>query len=129
MPYRLLADAVVLLHLAFILFVVFGALLVMRHPRLLWLHLAAAFWGAGIEFTGGICPLTPLENRFRALGGDSPYAGDFIEHYLIPLIYPDNLTRGAQMLLGFGCLAINLLLYAWLFRRKRREKREREETE
>lgn len=114
MIYRLLADAVVLLHLAFILFVVFGGLLLLRSPRLAWLHLPAALWGAFIEFTGGVCPLTPLENRFRALAGDTTYTGDFIERYLMPLIYPASLTRDLQLLLGFGCVAINALMYALL---------------
>ena len=111
MPYHLLADAVVLLHLAFILFAAFGALLLFRYPRLLWLHLPAALWGAVIEFSGWVCPLTPLENHLRALAGDKPYSGDFIERYLVPLIYPAALTRDLQMLLGIGCVTINIVLY------------------
>lgn len=88
MVYRLLADAVLLVHLAFILFVVFGALLVLRRPRLLPLHLLAAAWGFGIELLGAICPLTHVENHMRRLAGESGYSGGFIDHYLLPLIYP-----------------------------------------
>lgn len=117
MPYRLLADAVVLLHLSFILFVLFGGLLLFRSPRLVWLHLPAAVWGATIEFTGWICPLTPLENYFRALSGQTPYAEPFVERYLVPLLYPASLSRGMQLLLGIGCLAINGLIYALLIRK------------
>lgn len=120
MPYHLLADAVVLLHLAFILFAAFGALLLFRYPRLLWLHLPAALWGAVIEFSGWVCPLTPLENHLRALAGDKPYSGDFIERYLVPLIYPAALTRNLQMLLGIGCVTINIVLYAMVIRNERK---------
>lgn len=120
MPYHLLADAVVLLHLAFILFAAFGALLLFHYPRLLWLHLPAALWGAVIEFSGWVCPLTPLENHFRALAGDKPYSGDFIERYLVPLIYPAALTRNLQMLLGIGCVTINIVLYAMVIRNERK---------
>lgn len=123
MPFRLLADAVLLLHLAFILFVLFGGLLLFRSPRLVWLHLPAAAWGAAIEFTGWICPLTPLENHFRALGGQAPYAESFVERYLVPLVYPASLNRGMQLLLGIGCLAVNALIYSLLMRKKWRDRR------
>ena len=114
----LLADAVLVLHLLFILFVVFGALLVHRHPRLLWLHLPALAWGVFIEFSGGICPLTPLENGLRTRAGEGSYAGGFIEYYLVSLIYPDGLTREIQMGLGVGVMVVNLLAYALLWRRR-----------
>lgn len=117
MSYWLLANALVLLHLAFILFVVAGGLLVARDKRLAWLHLPAAIWGALVEFSGWICPLTPLENHFRGLSGQSGYEDGFIEHYLLPLIYPETLTAITQYTLGALVLAINFLIYSWLWRR------------
>lgn len=112
MSHGLLADAVLLLHLAFILFVVLGGFLAWRWPRLAWLHLPAAAWGALIEFGDWPCPLTPLENHLRALAGEAGYAGGFIEHYLLPLVYPEALTRELQIALGLGVVAINLAAYA-----------------
>ncbi|MFN3790195.1 DUF2784 domain-containing protein [Massilia sp.] len=120
MAYRFLADAVLLLHLGFILFVVFGALAVLRWPRLLPLHLAAAAWGFGIEVLGAICPLTHAENRLRQLAGDAGYGGGFVEHYLLPLIYPGEMTRGLQLGLAAGVLVVNGVLYAWILRTRRR---------
>lgn len=120
MTYRLLADAVLVFHLAFIVFVLLGAFLLRRHPRLVWLHLPAALWGAVIEFRGGVCPLTPLENALRALGGDAGYPGDFIAHYLWPLIYPSGLTRELQIGLGLAVVVINLLAYGRWLQGKRR---------
>lgn len=125
MTYSLLADAVLLLHLTFILFVVFGVLLVRRFPRLVWLHLPAAIWGALIEFTGRTCPLTPLENQLRRLGGEAGYRGGFIEHYLMPVIYPESLTRELQVALGVGVVVINVVAYALLRRRPGRHERQR----
>ena len=90
MWYRLLADAVLIIHLGFIAFVVLGGLLVLRWPRLAWLHLPTVAWGAWIEFTGSICPLTPLEIGLRARGGETAYRGGFIEHYVTALIYPEG---------------------------------------
>jgi hypothetical protein len=119
MPYRALADAVLLLHLGFILFVVFGALLVARRRRWLPLHLAAAGWGVAVEAAGADCPLTWLEVRLRLLAGEAGYGGGFVEHYLLPLIYPAGLTRGLQLILGLGVLVINAILYAWIWRRRR----------
>jgi len=117
MIYRILADIVALAHLGFVVFVVLGALLVLRRPRLAWLHLPAAAWGVAIEWAGWICPLTPLENRLRTLAGQAGYSGGFVEHYLLPLLYPAGLTRGDQILLGSGALLLNLALYAILLRR------------
>lgn len=123
MLYRLLADAVLLLHLAFILFVVFGAMLVWRFRQLAWLHVPAVIWAGVIQFTGGVCPLTPLENQLRRLGGEVGYAGGFIEHYLLPVIYPPGLTHEMQAALGFAVIVINGLAYGWLlFRARRRER-------
>jgi len=119
--FALVADALVLLHLAFIVFVVAGAALLFRWPRIAWFHVPALLWGAYAEFSGAVCPLTPLENRMRALAGDAGYHGGFVEHYLIPLIYPEALTREWQMLLGVGVVAINAALYAlWIASRRRR---------
>jgi hypothetical protein len=117
--YLVLADAVLVLHLAFILFVVLGGLLVLRHPRLIWLHLPMAAWGALIEFAGWICPLTPLEIRLLTLGGEEAYGGDFISHYVVSLIYPEGLTRGLQFLLGTLVLAVNAAVYFRLWQRRR----------
>ena len=118
MLYRLLADAVLLAHLAFILFVVFGALLVLRRRRLMPLHLLAVAWGVGIEVLGAVCPLTYAENCLRLLAGDAGYSGGFIEHYVVTLIYPGALTRGMQFGLAAGVLLVNLLLYGWILRRR-----------
>jgi hypothetical protein len=118
MEFHLLADAVLLLHLGFILFVVGGALLVARKPRLAPLHLLAAVWGFGIEASGAVCPLTWLELRLRGLAGEAGYSGGFIEHYVVALIYPAGLTRATQILLGAGVLLLNAAVYAWLWRRR-----------
>ena len=119
MPYGLLADAVLLAHAAFIALVVLGGLLVLRWPRLAWVHLPVVAWGAGIEFAGGICPLTPLENQLRALAHEQGYAGGFVEHYVFGLLYPEGLTREVQIVLGLGVLALNGAVYAWLWYRRR----------
>lgn len=119
MVYRVLADAVLLLHLGFILFVVFGALLVARRRGLLPLHLAAAAWGVGIEAIGGICPLTHAEVWLRALADGTGYSGGFVEHYLLPLVYPGGLTREVQYALAAAVLLVNAALYLWIFRHRR----------
>ena len=124
MIYRLLADLVVLLHVGFVLFVVLGGLLVLRWRRLAWVHLPAALWGALIEFAGWVCPLTPLENRLRALGGGESYDTGFVEHYVVPLLYPRELTRGSQVVLGLGVVLLNLVVYAWVVTRFREQRRE-----
>ncbi len=111
MTAAVLADLVVLLHLAFILFVMLGGLLVLRRRRLMWLHLPVVAWGAAIEFVGWVCPLTPLENHLRAAAGEAGYSGGFVAHYLIPLIYPEGLTRELQWLLGALVLLVNALVY------------------
>jgi hypothetical protein len=121
MPYRLAADAVLLLHLAFILFALFGALLAFRWRWMPLLHLPAAAWGCFVELSGRICPLTPWENALRSRAGESGYAESFIEHYLLGLIYPAGLTHNIQLLLAGVLLAVNLLLYAWLLWRWQRQ--------
>lgn len=113
------ADAVVAMHLAFIGFVVAGGFLALRWPWLPWLHLPALAWGAWIEFSGGICPLTPLENRLRAQAGVAGYGGGFVENYLIPLIYPPGLTSATQWLLGAALIAVNAVAYGAYLRRRR----------
>ena len=123
MSYRLAADLVALLHFAFVLFVVFGAFLVLRWRHLIWVHIPSAIWGAAIEFGGWICPLTPLENRWRALAGQEGYVGGFVENYILPLMYPAGLTRPVQIALGLGVMGINVALYAWMLVRARRGSR------
>ena len=119
MIYRVLADMVVLLHIAFVLFVVVGGFFVYRWPKLIYIHAPVAIYGAMIEFVGWVCPLTPLENHLRRLGGEAGYAGGFVEHYLLPILYPHTLTRNVQLALGVGVVASNALAY-WLVWRKRR---------
>jgi hypothetical protein len=109
--FRAAADLVVAAHAAFVVFVVLGALLLVRWPRLVWVHVPAAVWGVFIEFRGWICPLTPLENYLRHRGGSSTYQGEFIEHYVVPLLYPAHLTRPRQIWLGGFAIIINVLLY------------------
>ena len=115
MPYRLLADAVVLLHLAFVVFVMCGGLLVLWRRWVAAVHLPAAAWGVFIEFSGRICPLTPLENRLRSLGGGAAYSGDFVERYLVPVLYPPDLRRDVQVALGLFALAVNAAVYLYFF--------------
>ena len=121
MLYRLLADAIIIIHLIFILFVVSGGLLVLRNKRWSIVHLPAVLWGAIIEFKGWICPLTPLENWFREKGGHSIYQGDFIEHYLLPIIYPADLTRGLQIFFGLSVIIINIAVYIWVLKKTQAE--------
>ena len=115
MDYNLLADGVVLIHLAFVLFAVLGALLIIRWRKVLWLHLPAAVWAAWIEFSGKICPLTPLENWLRMQGGGSGYAGGFVGHYLMPILYPSGLTPKVQFILGGVVIGVNLIIYGYVF--------------
>ena len=118
---RLGADAVMLVHLAFVLFVVFGGALVLRYRVAALSHVPAFAWGIWIEATGGICPLTPVENALRRRAGQAGYESGFIEHYLYPLIYPPGLTRAAQLWLAAAVLLLNGLLYGWLLLRRRRD--------
>lgn len=115
--YLFLANLVLILHLGFVIFVLCGGLLVLRWRRLAWLHLPAVVWGAVVEFTGWICPLTPLENRLRTAAGQSGYGSDFVAHYLLPVLYPDDLTRDVQLILGTVVLAVNISVYGWVWRR------------
>ncbi|MGR8953652.1 MAG: DUF2784 domain-containing protein [Gammaproteobacteria bacterium] len=115
----ILADLIVSLHFGFILFVILGGLLVMKWPKLIWLHLPAAIWGALIEFSGWLCPLTIYENRLRSAQGGGGYASGFIEHYIMPIIYPAGLTREIQICLGIAVIVLNLLIYRRLYTRRR----------
>jgi hypothetical protein len=116
----LLADLIVVLHLAFVLFVLFGGLLAWWKPRIAWLHLPAAAWGAAVEFGGWICPLTPLEQWLRTKAGASAYDSDFIEEYVLPLLYPPALTSDIQFVLGMIVVAVNGTIYGWLLWNTRR---------
>ena len=112
MPFEVLADGVLVVHLAFVLFVALGGFLVLRWPSLAWVHVPAVCWGAYIEFSGRICPLTPLENSLRERSGEASYSGGFIDHYITALIYPDGLTRTMLMMIGTIVVVLNAGLYA-----------------
>lgn len=118
--YPLLADLVLIVHLAFVVFVLWGGLLMLKWRWIAWLHLPAAVWGAVVEFTGWICPLTPLENWLREQGGKTSYRSDFIAQYLLPVLYPEDLTRNVQFLLGTGVVVLNAVVYWWLWQRQMR---------
>ena len=115
-----MSDLVVAVHLAFVGFVVFGGAAVCRWPRLGWVHLPAVVWAVGIEWSGAVCPLTPLENWLRLRGGAGVYQGDFVEQYLLPVLYPAGLTRTGQFVLGAAVLAINGVSYGRLWRKRLR---------
>jgi len=117
--HRVLADAVLVVHLAFLLFVVLGALLALRLRWIPVVHLPAALWGLWISATGAICPLTPLENSLRRAAGAEGYAGGFIEHYLVSLIYPAALSRPLQLALAAAVVVINAAVYLWVWRQWR----------
>jgi hypothetical protein len=116
--YAVGAGLVVLVHLSFVLFVAAGALLSLIWPRAMWVHPPAVAWAAYIEFSGGICPLTPLENELRARAGLDYYSGDFVARYLFPVLYPGGLTREAQVVIGLVVLAVNLGLYIFVYKRR-----------
>ncbi len=119
MIYLFLANSILTIHLLFIVFVVFGGLLVFYLRWIVWLHIPAFLWGALIEFSGWICPLTPLENHFRRLAGQGGYDSGFIHNYLLKIIYPDGLTPQIPIFLGFGVLIINLFVYGIYIKKKR----------
>jgi hypothetical protein len=118
--YGNLATAVVLAHFAFIVFVMFGGLLALRWPRAPWIHIPLFLWGGYVELAGAICPLTPLENGLRRAAGDAQYAGGFIEHYLLPVMYPSGLTRTVQIVLGVALVLLNVAIYSFVIWRRRR---------
>jgi hypothetical protein len=117
MLYRLAADLMLALHLAFIIFVIFGGLVALCYRWMLSVHLPAAVWGAFVEISGRICPLTTWENSFRRSAGESGYADSFIEHYLVPIIYPAALTRNIQFWLAGFVVVVNVVIYALLLYR------------
>ncbi|HEX2721530.1 MAG TPA: DUF2784 domain-containing protein [Gemmatimonadaceae bacterium] len=119
MIYRVLADVVVVLHLGFVLFVVLGGFLLTRWPKLVYAHVPMAAWGVLIEFGGWICPLTPLENSLRARGGEAGYQEGFIEHYILPVLYPHALNRTIQYGLGLFALVVNVIAYIMFARRRK----------
>ena len=122
MLYALLAGLTVTVHAAFVVFVALGGVLVLRRPQAALVHVPAVLWGAFIEFSGRICPLTPLENRFRALAGESGYPEGFLEHYVLGLLYPPGLTTKTQYVLGAAVLVVNAAVYLLLWRRMRRRR-------
>ena len=121
MFYRYSADAILFLHLAFIVFVVIGGLLAVWRRGVLFIHLPAALWGVFVELTGRVCPLTSLENTFRIKAGNAGYSKSFVEHYLLGIIYPEGLTREIQYFLGALVVVVNVAIYLWLFYRFRQE--------
>ncbi|MGD2134556.1 MAG: DUF2784 domain-containing protein [Gemmatimonadales bacterium] len=121
---RLAADFVVILHLAFVAFVVGGGFLAWRWRKIVWFHVPAAVWGALIEFAGWICPLTPLENVLRRQAGQAGYEGGFVEHYLMPVLYPSGLTTSLRVGLGIFVIAVNAAAYWGYLRRRRRPQEE-----
>lgn len=123
MIYTLAADGIVIFHFIFILFVISGGILVLKWKRCIWFHIPAAFWGALIEYTGWICPLTPLENELRIKGGALGYSGGFIEHYLLPIIYPEGLTHEIQIVLGSIVVLFNVFVYWMVLKKYRKEKK------
>ena len=120
MSARALADSLVLLHALFVVFAVAGGALVLWRPWVALVHLPAAAWAAWVEFSASICPLTPLENRWRRAAGEAGYEGGFVEHYVVPALYPDGLTPRMQLALGIAVIAINALFYTLAWRRARR---------
>jgi hypothetical protein len=124
--YNFLADLVVLLHVGFVLFVMLGGFLVLWKSYMAWYHIPAVFWAASIEFLGWICPLTPLENMLRARGGDAGYATGFVEHYIMPILYPAALTREMQISLGIIVLGVNVAVYLTLWQKNRKAEKDKE---
>jgi len=120
--YQLLADMVLLAHLVFIVFALLGGLLLLRWPRLIWLHIPAMMWTVFIEVTSWVCPLTPLENYFRELAGGNVYQGDFVARYLLPLLYPAGLTPAIQLLLAGMVIVFNAIIYTVIIRLRKRKK-------
>jgi hypothetical protein len=122
--FGILAALAVLLHIGFVAFAALGGILVARWRWLSWLHVPTACWAAYVELSGSICPLTPLENALRARAGYDLYSGDFVARYIFPVLYPEGLTRDAQVVMGLTVAAVNVVVYGWVFlARKRRMRR------
>jgi hypothetical protein len=124
MPYGIFSDIVVLIHLTFVIFAVLGAGLIIWRRWIIWLHIPAFWWAIWIECTGGICPLTPLENWLRIKGGQGAYEGDFVATYLLPVLYPAGLTRNAQIILAMMAIVINVLIYGSIVYKRSRKKKD-----
>jgi hypothetical protein len=122
MTYRITADLVLATHLIFIVFVVLGGLLALRYQWIILVHIPAAIWGAFVEINGRICPLTTWENQLRQSAGDSGYADSFVEHYLLPVIYPAGLTRSTQIWIAGLVIVVNVVIYGWLVYRLKRSR-------
>jgi len=123
MVYQTLANVVVVIHLSFVIFVVLGAVLTLWRRWIIWLHFPAFLWAVWIEFSGGICPLTPLENWLRIKGGQGGYESDFVATYLLPVLYPAGLTRNVQLLLAITVIVINVAIYGSIVYKRSRKKR------
>jgi hypothetical protein len=117
--YQILADGVVALHLFFILFVVLGGIITLGRPKVIWVHIPCVLWAIILELSGIICPLTPLENELRIRAGQGMYSGDYVIHYIEPLIYLEGLTRQFQIILGVMAALVNMMVYTWIFFRKK----------
>ena len=126
MLYNFLADLIVVLHSLFVLFVMLGGFLVLWKSSVAWYHIPAVFWAASIEFFGWICPLTPLENMLREKGGAAGYDTGFVEHYIVPILYPASLTRQVQINFGIIVLSINIGLYFFVLHSLRKTERKQE---
>jgi hypothetical protein len=122
MPYHLLADTVVIVHLAFIVFTIAGGILIIWWRKVIWIHIPAVIWAAWIEFSGGICPLTYLENWLLGQSGSGGYHGDFTASYILPVVYPANLTRKIQITMAIIVIFVNLLVYGYIYMKKERKK-------
>jgi len=120
---KLAVDTIVVLHFSFVLFVLFGALLLLKWRWLIWLHIPALIWGILVELNGWFCPLTPLENRLREHAGLGQYHGDFVMHYIMPVLYPVSLTRNLQILFGMIVIAVNIFIYVYIFLIRQRKRR------
>ncbi|MBW1729272.1 MAG: DUF2784 domain-containing protein [Deltaproteobacteria bacterium] len=123
MYYLIAANLLVVIHLGFVCFVVMGGFLVLRWRRIAFLHIPAAVWGAIIEYQGWLCPLTPLEQRLRQAAGQFGYSGGFIEHYLLPVLYPAYLSRELQIVLGTFVIVMNIAVYGWVIARLARSRK------
>ena len=122
MIYHTLASLVVVIHLSFVIFVVLGAVLTLWRRWIVWLHFPALLWAIWIEFSGGICPLTPLENWLRIQEGQGGYEGDFVATYLLPVLYHAGLTRNVQLLLAITVIVINVAIYGSIVYKRSRKK-------
>jgi hypothetical protein len=123
MAYGFLADTLTMIHMAFVAFILLGGFLVLRWPQAVWLHGPAALWGVFVEWAGWVCPLTPLENWLRIRGQGQGYSDGFVEHYLLPVLYPAALSPRIQVLLGTSVVLVNILVYGYVIRARRRRAR------